>query len=302
MILAPASSAGVFKFMPRYRAQVPGSSVYYNHHLKVESSAVRGNYLHVTPDTPYQPVPDPTDLSLPKCLRTSTTNEVNLSTSFSTFTVRLRYRVDAQRQGLLTGAPFRLYNPQTEAFVQASANPEKGRLVGSGLPPATREGGLRMHLPYLKPLERGGNGASAAAATAEPADPANQNGKQLWCVEPLSRSVATVAGWAMDVRLRHVGSGKYLAVNTDAPPVALEKRKGETPIKVFAPYLCDDAYPPGYDFSSSHLVAGMVAGGSDGGGGLGLEAEAERQTVDGDASGALDLAWPANMVFKLKVS
>jgi hypothetical protein len=66
-------------------------------------------------------------------------------------------------------------------------------------------------------------------------------GKQLWCVEPLGRLVKVAVGWAAEVRVRHVGSGKYLAVNTDAEPA----RKTADGDAQFAPYLCDDAFPDG---------------------------------------------------------
>ena len=56
----------------------------------------------------------------------------------------------------------------------------------------------------------------ATAQAPEPSDPRHHSAKQLWAVEYLDRRVAGAVVWHQDVRLRHVGSGKYLALNTDA--------------------------------------------------------------------------------------
>ena len=219
VFLGPATSACVLRLMPRYKSQSVGGMVFYQNNVVVESAAQPRNFLHATPGLrgAQSAVPDPSDPALPKQLRRAPTAEANLSASFSTFKVARRMRPDPAAGALGTGTPFRLFHAQAEAFAAASCDGEKGRTVGSvdgALPPAVREGGLRMHLPYLKPLAA----ASEGDASPEPTDPAAHSAKQLFVFEPLSRSISTGVGWRMDVRVRHLGSGKYLAVSTDPPP------------------------------------------------------------------------------------
>ena len=68
------SSAGQFKFMPRFKAQTEGSVVYYSHTVVLESVLLRGRFMHAS-ETPYSWTPDAADASLPKCLQVRSTPE-----------------------------------------------------------------------------------------------------------------------------------------------------------------------------------------------------------------------------------
>jgi len=48
----------------------------------------------------------------------------------------------------------------------------------------------------------------------DPTDPTNHSVKGLWVFEALARSRAHVVEWGTPVRIRHVASGRYLAVDT----------------------------------------------------------------------------------------
>lgn len=72
------SAAGLFRLVPRFKAQTEGSIVYYNHTLKVESVKMKGMLLHASPQT-YSDIPDPNNAALPKCLQVGKTLEINLS-------------------------------------------------------------------------------------------------------------------------------------------------------------------------------------------------------------------------------
>jgi hypothetical protein len=55
----------------------------------------------------------------------------------------------------------------------------------------------------------------------DPTNPANQSAKGLWVLEPAGRrSVTHPAAWDGTVRVRHVGSGMYLAVDHESGPEA----------------------------------------------------------------------------------
>ena len=111
--------------------------------------------------------------------------------------------------------------------MSASCDSEKGRRPGSGLPAAVREGGHRLHLPYLKRLPEDHLGRPAEAG-----DASCHSAKQLWCFEPLTRERAGPVGWGVPLRVRHVGSVRRRchACHRRALPL-LARRDG--PIAVF---------------------------------------------------------------------
>ena len=171
---------------------------------------------------------DPLNQALPRCLRTYKTCEVNLSTQFSTFQVDLAGRLNSQDASrLITGAAFRLYHSQSESFVSASCDSEKGevvvdddgdgrsdRLVTQQLRPWFNGRLLPAHIPYLKVL------ADGTSARVDPSDKNHHTAKSLWVIEPAhTRAARTSIPWDKPCRLRHLTSGKYLAVDTPSGPI-----------------------------------------------------------------------------------
>jgi hypothetical protein len=253
---SPGSSAALFKFMPRFKAQTEGSVVYYSHTVVLESVRQRGMALHAS-GAPYSATPDAGDAQLPKCLQTGPTVEVNLSPAAAAFTVAKYARPAAKQQGdLQTRSFFRLWHSQSECFVQASCNPEKDREH-----PLGRDSGEPAHGPYLKKLPDLGE-------DPDPSDPTNHFPKvknypplnlhfisvhvptlqnqpaacatlcqAVWCFEPLRRVTAGPVAWDAPLRVRHAASGRYLAVNTSA---AVKADEGGLMERWFATALVDD--------------------------------------------------------------
>jgi hypothetical protein len=134
---------------------------------------------------------------------------------------------------LRTSTYFRLYHSESESFVQASSNAEKENLKNAASPnensssgggsgggggslydsidtqwSMTREGGDPPHIPFLKQLLDLGE-------TPDPTDPKNQSTKSVWSFEYVKRSQCAPIGWGLSVRVRHVPSGRYLAVDRE---------------------------------------------------------------------------------------
>jgi len=74
----------------------------------------------------------------------------------------------------------------------------------------------------------------------DPMNPANHSAKGLWCFEPLQRTEVTTVGWSAPCRVRHVPSGKYLAVDT-ASPLQVGEENGDA---WYGTQLVDDALTP----------------------------------------------------------
>ena len=62
------TTAALFKFMPRFKAQTEGSVVYYSHTVVLKSVWQRGMSIHAS-NAPYSSSPDVADVSLPKRLQ-----------------------------------------------------------------------------------------------------------------------------------------------------------------------------------------------------------------------------------------
>jgi hypothetical protein len=146
---------------------------------------------------------------------------------FGAFSVDKFGRFDAEACMLLrTGASFRLYHSQSESFVNASCDPEKDRQSW------LREGNEPAHIPYLRKLPDTGK-------DPDPTDPAHRVAKAVWCFEPLDRLHADTVGWEQSVRIRHLASGRYLAVNTSFPVCEFQDGLNEA---WYSTFLVDDEF------------------------------------------------------------
>lgn len=198
--------------------------MYYTHTLVVESMTQAEMRLHTSSGS-YSDFPDIADPKLPKCLQTGKMLEVNLSPRRDVgFTVTKYGRFRGTDADLLrTNTPFRLFHSQTESFLNASCDADKDRRFQLG----RNNGREPAHVPYLKKLPDHGE-------EPDPSDPHNHYPKSIWCFEPQRRQVSTTVVWEQSVRVRHVPSGRYLAVDTSAP---CRQEAHET---CFSAYLVDD--------------------------------------------------------------
>jgi hypothetical protein len=224
------SSAALFKFTPRFKAQTEGSIVYYSHSVRIESVKQRGYLVHISSACPYSPIPDWRNSLLPKSLQTGKIYEANLATeptAKTVYKVSKYARFGPQFSNVLqTSAPFRLYHSQSESFVQASSDAEKDRRNAD-----IRDGGDPCHVPFLKKLPDLGE-------NPDPTDPLHQVPKSVWAFEPLRRTISEVVEWDGKIRVRHVPSGRYLAVDTSAP---VKEDIGGQQERWFRTFLVDDA-------------------------------------------------------------
>ena len=153
-------------------------------------------------------MPDPQSTTLPKNLRTGRIFEANVSSRFSTFFVHKYARFDKSTSlGLPTGAPFRLFHSQSDAFMQASCDPAKG--VGR----PQRSDGSSAHAPSFRVLSAGKTSSGLGESIADPTNPENHSAKGLWCLELPRRSESVAVTWGASFRVRHVASGRYLMVD-----------------------------------------------------------------------------------------
>ena len=180
--LKHGSDASRWWIHPRFKAQTEGSSLYYGYSFKLESANLERMYLHTSPTFPYSEVTNADDTMLPRCLRTGLACEVNLSASFSTYTISKYNRVE-DRTALPIGAPFRLYHSQAESFLTASCDPDKGKALGRSRREQinARRGDGPCHIPYLNRLADEGT-------DPDPANPDFQSAKGVWVLEDLTRS------------------------------------------------------------------------------------------------------------------
>jgi hypothetical protein len=129
--------------------------------------------------------------------------------------VRLFRKASNGASTLLSSTDYvRLQHPETGGFVQASSNSDKGRVLdfaegafepdqgGARSETLLREGGGAVHVPYLKAGAQAGGQLSA---------------KGVWTFELLDRAASGPVLWRSPLRVRHVPSGKYLAVDSTKP-------------------------------------------------------------------------------------
>jgi len=207
VVLAEGSSNAYLRIMPRFKAQTEGSSVYHTNAVIFEAVSQQRVFLH-TSNAVYDTVPDPQSTTLPKNLRTGRIFEANVSSRFSTFFVHKYARFDKSTSlGLPTGAPFRLFHSQSDAFMQASCDPAKG--VGR----PQRSDGSSAHAPSFRVLSAGKTSSGLGESIADPTNPENHSAKGLWCLELPRRSESVAVTWGASFRVRHVASGRYLMVD-----------------------------------------------------------------------------------------
>lgn len=217
---------------------------------------------------------NPSDDSLPACLRRPQVLELNASAKYSTFVLKpyASFNQEGDHKCLKTGVltPFRLYHSQSESFLLASCNQDKnddksrgGRATARVFVPPSKLKALRRHtskgasfvqmgddgttvtfgdatpveespddgdsdndeivtalrrlpphVPYLRLLT---SRHSRSSEEPDPTDPRNHVAKGLWAFERYRRSSASAVTWGEAVRIRHLPSGRYLAVDTSSP-------------------------------------------------------------------------------------
>ena len=121
---------------------------------------------------------------------------------------------------LLTSIDYvRLSHPESGGWIQASANSDKGSILDfaegeyeraevSGKAHSQcllRERGAPAHVPYVK---------------VSPSMEGQYSAKGVWALELVDRTTSNPVLWRSLLRLRHIASGKYLAVDSFKPAAA----------------------------------------------------------------------------------
>lgn len=244
--LGRGSVATHLKISPRYKAQADGSAVHFSHSVLLESMSLPGLFVHTS-----RTVSDDDDHQGEKQI-----NELNASATATCYVLRC-YGTFKPGSHLCmhTGhSPFRLFHTQSESFLLASCDLEKNHKHPE---PRVFELGddldeLPAHIPYLRPIYRGESSA------IDPTDPRNFSAKAVWVFENVSRLTSTVVTADDPVRIRHVPSGRYLAVDTESEPMH-EPSASEA---WYPAYLVDDAcsadslmdYPAGSMADNESLI------------------------------------------------
>ena len=207
------------RILPRFKVRTLGTPVYSEDEFVLQSVALEPLILGCSP-RPKDKFWGVTkadaarlELRLPSSLRTGPCFEVNGAFELRSFVIHFYYRRfnECYKQCLLTGIHnFRLFYPESSSFFCASGDPDKGEVLDAKDPSKqTRMRGedqqTPAHVPYLK------------AVYGDPNLTHNASFKSVWCIESLDSSTSTVVEWGKSYRLRHVASGKYLAVETLVP-------------------------------------------------------------------------------------
>jgi hypothetical protein len=115
-------------------------------------------------------------------------NEANLSETDSGWTIDEYCRLLPSDAGYIkvgNQMPLRFYHPEAKALLTASTSPSKGK-----------------NPPYLRRM-----------INQDTSDTLNHSAKSVWYFEFLKATQGGVAYWESVMRIRHLATGKYLAVN-----------------------------------------------------------------------------------------
>jgi hypothetical protein len=192
--------------MPRFQNRALGTPVYYEDEIVFESVKHEGLQLNVSygPDFVYpsawKHAKHPGSDVLPEILQRMDQLEVNGARTRASFVLKEYARFPAERC-LRANPLIRLYQPVAEGFVRASCDTDKRRFVNRA---ERRLDGSMAHQVYI----------SRKSKFPDPNHPANKSAKAVWAFEYIDRSKGGSIQWNGQFRLRHVGSGKYLSVDT----------------------------------------------------------------------------------------
>lgn len=121
---------------------------------------------------------------------------------------------------LLTSIDYvRLSHPESGGWIQASANSDKGSILdfADGKYERAEDSG-KAHNQFL--LREGAAPAHAPYFKVAPPMEGQHSAKGIWALELVDRTTSSPVLWRSPLRLRHVASGKYLAVDSSKPAAA----------------------------------------------------------------------------------
>ena len=211
----PGQLGAHLRVLPRFKVRTMGTPVYSDDELVLQSVALEPLVLGCSAraNDQFWGASDAEaakfGLRLPHSMRTGPRFEVSGAFELRSFVMHLYHRPDEEsRKSLLTGMHnFRFFYPESGAYLSASGDADKGEVLDAIDPKnKTRLRGADQqtpaHVPYLK------------IPPGDAASPQNASFKSVWCFESMEEDESTTVAWRKPYRLRHVASGKYLAVDT----------------------------------------------------------------------------------------
>jgi len=211
----PGQLGAHMRVLPRFKVRTMGTPVYSDDELVLQSVALEPLVLGCSarPSDQFWGASEAEaaqfGLRLPHSMRTGPRFEVSGAFELRSFTMHLYHRPNEDgKKSLLTGLHnFRFFYPESGAYLSASGDADKGEVLDATDPKKqTRLRGADQktpaHVPYLK------------VPPGDAASPQNASFKSVWCFESLEENESTTVAWRKPYRLRHVASGKYLAVDT----------------------------------------------------------------------------------------
>ena len=175
---------------------------YYSHHSDAVTEEAVGS------SSPY----------VSSCLAFPKVAEVNGSRDQQSFIVQNFARFGPEHDSLLkTRDAFRLFHPVDNSFVQASCRPDKAEarfrhVDGEAV-------NVPLHVTYNKKMRSDGQ-----ATGDDPLNVLNHSAKQLWTFEKVEWWKGGTVLWNEAVRIRHLGSQRYLSCS-----LITKQKKGSAP-------------------------------------------------------------------------
>jgi hypothetical protein len=202
------SYAAHFRILPRYKMRTVGSPVIVDDGVILQSvpfDAITLGTAVLPGVTEHLAVRQETNSApLPRYLLHGPTYEVNGSMEDrGGFSVKLFSRPsDVDTTLSTTLVKFRFYHPESDSFIQASSNVDKGASVDfvEGHRKVFRTDHIPAHVPYLKKKTDG-----------------QPSAKGVWSFESVEKAQAGPVKWGVPLRIRHVSSGAYLSVDSLNP-------------------------------------------------------------------------------------
>lgn len=192
-----------FRVMSRYSFRQEGDNVENNDAIMFESSEIGGDneVMRIAGSTEAFKI----DPNLYEAIMTSAKEDSMYEwtiTKYARFDEKTTVENGDRLLGTGSEFAFRMWHTQEKAFVTSSVEAYDGKTTYVGK--SSKAGELnKIKRPYLR-----------RTWNEDPADPYNMSSKQIFAFELLSRGAGGILEWTSLVRIRHLASNKYLAVDT----------------------------------------------------------------------------------------
>ena len=192
-----------FRVMPRYSFRQEGDNVENNDAVMFESSEIGGDgeTMRIAGSTEAFKI----DPNLYEAIMTSAKEDTMYEwsiTKYARFDEKTTIENGERLLGTGSEFAFRMWHTQEKAFVASSVESYDGVTTYVGKSAKATELN-KIKRPYLR-----------RTWNEDPADKVNMSSKQMFAFETPSRGEGGILEWSSKVRIRHLATNKYLAVDT----------------------------------------------------------------------------------------